>query len=229
MSRRIPPSPPPPGCRALGPSSFPHHARRRRRCRCRVRGRGRPPGVWLDRASARQHAQEGRRLPSRARHRPHPGAIRLRRRGRLVQPPRRTTDAQSDSAAYRRMRVRRGSGSRATWRPHFVVQGSHLPHPSWRDPFAPLAIARKHDESDNDSCACCGGRESVARVGTRHGVAVHVHSPRGRPIAQTAGTGRRSSTSTLSTENPPSRSRSASSFPRSGARPGAEWRASQKR
>ena len=48
----------------------------------------------------------------------------------------------------------------------------------------------------------------------------------GPPIAQTAGTGRRSSTSTLSTENAPSRSRSASSFPssrlapaRSGARP----------
>src|SRR5206468_1296582 len=36
----------------------------------------------------------------------------------------------------------------------------------------------------------------------------------------TAGTGRRSSTSTLSTENPPSRSRSASSFPRSRARRG---------
>jgi hypothetical protein len=67
------------------------------------------------------------------------------------------------------------------------------------------------------------------RMGTRHGVAVHVHPPWGRPIAQTAGTGRRSSTSTLSTENPPSRSRSASSFPRSRARSGAEWRASQKR
>src|SRR5215218_3900375 len=51
----------------------------------------------------------------------------------------------------------------------------------------------------------------------------------GRPSAQTAGTGRRSSTSTPSTENPPSRSRSASSFPRSRARSGAEWRASQKR
>src|ERR671936_209712 len=61
------------------------------------------------------------------------------------------------------------------------------------------------------------------------GIAVHVHRPWGRPIAQTAGTGRRSSTSTLSTENPPSRSRSASSFPRSRARSGAEWRASQKR
>ena len=66
-------------------------------------------------------------------------------------------------------------------------------------------------------------------MGTRHGVAVHVHPPWGRPIAQTAGTGRRSSTNTLSTENPPSRSRSASSFPRSRARSGAEWRASQKR
>jgi len=56
-----------------------------------------------------------------------------------------------------------------------------------------------------------------------------VHPPWGRPIAQTAGTGRRSSTSTRSTENPPSRNRSASSFPRSRARSGAEWRASQKR
>src|ERR671919_500214 len=56
----------------------------------------------------------------------------------------------------------------------------------------------------------------------RHGVAVRVHPPWGRPIAQTAGTGRRYSTSTLSTENPPSRSRSASSLPRSRARPGAE-------
>jgi hypothetical protein len=64
--------------------------------------------------------------------------------------------------------------------------------------------------------------------GTRHGVAVQVHPLLGRPIAQTAGTGRRSSTSTPSTENPPSRSRSASSFPRSRARSGAEWRASQK-
>jgi transposase len=70
---------------------------------------------------------------------------------------------------------------------------------------------------------------SCARMGTRHGVAVHVHPPWGRPIAQTTGTGRRSSTSTLSTENPPSRSRSASSFPSSRARSGAEWRASQKR
>ena len=60
------------------------------------------------------------------------------------------------------------------------------------------------------------------------GIAVHVHPPWGRPFTQTAGTGRRSSTSTLSTENPPSRSRSASSFPRSWARSGAEWRASQK-
>ena len=69
---------------------------------------------------------------------------------------------------------------------------------------------------------------ATAPMGTRHGVAVRVHPPWGRPIAQTAGTGRRSSTSTLSTENPPSRSRSASSFPRSRARSGAEWRASQK-
>lgn len=62
-----------------------------------------------------------------------------------------------------------------------------------------------------------------------YGVLRPIHPSWGRPIAQTAGTGRRSSTSTLSTENPPSRSRSASSFPRSRARSGAEWRASQKR
>ena len=39
-------------------------------------------------------------------------------------------------------------------------------------------------------------RLAAARQGTRHGVAVHVHPPWGRPIAQIAGTGRRSSTST---------------------------------
>ena len=50
-----------------------------------------------------------------------------------------------------------------------------------------------------------------------------------RPTTQTAGTGRRSSTSTRSTRNPPSRSRSASSFARSRARSGPVWRASQKR
>ena len=61
-----------------------------------------------------------------------------------------------------------------------------------------------------------------------HGVAVEGHPSCARPIAQTAGTGRRSSTSNLSTENPPSPSRSASSFPRSRARSGAKWRASQK-
>jgi hypothetical protein len=71
--------------------------------------------------------------------------------------------------------------------------------------------------------------ETPPFMGRRHVVAAHVHPPWGHPIAQTAGTGRRSSTSTLSTENLPSRSRSASSFPRSRARSGAEWRASQKR
>ena len=46
-------------------------------------------------------------------------------------------------------------------------------------------------------------------------------------MTQTAGTGCRSWTSTLATKNPPSRSRSASSFPRSRALSGAKWRASE--
>jgi hypothetical protein len=101
------------------------------------------------------------------------------------------------------------------------------------------ACFRRNEQEYADSPRrCCGSSRASAVgasaqtppfMGTQHGVAVHVYPPWGRPIAPTAGNGRRSSTSTLSTENLPSRSRSASSFPRSRARSGAEWRASQKR
>jgi hypothetical protein len=93
-----------------------------------------------------------------------------------------------------------------------------------REPIGVVEDARVSSQSATRFAT----RVAAARHGTRLGVAVHVHPLWGRPIAQTAGTGRRSSTSTLPTENPPSRSRSASSFPRSRARSGAEWRASQK-
>jgi len=90
-----------------------------------------------------------------------------------------------------------------------------------RDDVVLFAVKDQGELLDEISSAAAGCLHAAVRA--------DVHPPWGRPITHTAGTGRRSLTSTLSTENPPSRSRSASSFPRSRARSGAEWRASQKR
>ena len=127
--------------------------------------------------------------------------------------------ARSDSAPGDRSDARRSCGAGTSSRPS---TRSHS-----RDCRSAMRSTRDASCS-SQSATRFATRVAAARQGTRHGVAVHVHPPWGRPIAQTAGTGRRSSTSTLSTENPPSRSRSASSLPRSRARSGAEWRASQK-